>query len=65
MVQLFRKANEIACRGCGKFDDRSEAADGPWFLLDVETKSGVCRDCAEQLGYEPRALILLGREEAA
>jgi hypothetical protein len=47
------------CRGCG-CDDR-HACIGPagpcaWVLLDVETPTGVCSLCAEEMGWDPALL---------
>lgn len=54
------------CRGCGRDDDHAcITVDGPcgWALLDIETPSGICTVCADELDWHPVHMLMVGREE--
>lgn len=34
-----------------------------WVLLDIETPTGVCSVCANELGWHPVHMVMVGREE--
>lgn len=42
------------CRGCGCDDDHACITDnGPcaWVLLDIDSPTGICSACAEEIGW--------------
>lgn len=51
------------CRGCGCTDSHACPGGCSWVLLDLPTPTGVCSACAEDLGWEPMALAMVGTEE--
>lgn len=53
------------CRGCGCTDLRACPGGCSWFLLDIDTATGVCSACAQEVGWDMRALAMLGGVEEA
>lgn len=51
------------CRGCGCTDLRACEGGCEWTLLDIDTATGVCSRCAEEVGWDMRALLMLGGAE--
>lgn len=68
MTMLIGAQREICtCRGCGCTDDNACITEhGPcaWVLLDVETLTGVCSACAQDVDWDPEALMLLWCDNA-
>lgn len=62
MVVLLGRAKEIVCRGCGCSDSHACIGGCSWVLLDIDTPTGVCSACAIEVGWDPRAFIMMGRE---
>ena len=64
--QIDRAGALIVCRGCSCDDNHAciDARGQPcsWVLLDVDTPTGVCSSCAEELDWDYEALQLVGRD---
>lgn len=65
MTILLGRARERVCRGCGCTDSAACVGGCSWTLMDIETPTGVCSQCAEALDWNWRAFITLGDEEDA
>jgi hypothetical protein len=53
------------CRGCGCTDLRACPGGCSWVLLDIESPSGICSTCAEEVClWDPMFMDQIGRDEA-
>jgi hypothetical protein len=48
------------CRGCGCTDLHACLGGCSWTVQDVDSPTGVCSTCAEQLGFHPHLLAGIG-----
>lgn len=63
-MHLFgRREPTHSCRGCGCTENRPCPGGCAWVLLDIATPTGICSVCAEELMWDPGALVMLGLEE--
>ena len=67
-----RGEGRIVCRGCGCDDDHACIGDDgqpcSWSLLDIDTPTGICSECADRARWHPLAFAAIGRaneDEAA
>lgn len=51
------------CRCCGCTDLRACPGGCSWVLIDIETPTGVCSQCAVELEWSPADLLNVGRDE--
>jgi hypothetical protein len=45
------------CRGCGCSDLRACPGGCSWVMLDIETPSGFCSECAEYVEWDQRVMF--------